>query len=73
MVAGALVGMALMQFIVSCTLSMLLRHVKRLAVLGTYFDFDEDISKISAKKSVAWLVYISLNLHVKFSNIKRNG
>lgn len=34
MVAGALVGMALMQFIVSCTLSMLLRHVKRSAVLG---------------------------------------
>lgn len=38
MVAGSLVGMALMQLIVSCTLSMLLRHVKRLAVLGTYFD-----------------------------------
>lgn len=34
MVAGALVGMGLMQFIVSCTLSMLLRHVKRSAVLG---------------------------------------
>lgn len=34
MVAGALIGMALMQFTVSCTLSMLLRHVKRLAVLG---------------------------------------
>lgn len=34
MVAGALVGMALMQCIVSCTLSMLLRHVKRSAVLG---------------------------------------
>lgn len=36
MVAGALVGMALMQFIVSCTLSMLLRHVKRYAVLGKW-------------------------------------
>lgn len=34
MVAGALVGMALMQFIVSCTVSMLLRHVKRYAVIG---------------------------------------
>lgn len=36
MVAGALVGMGLMQFIVSCTLSMLLRHTKRYAVLGAY-------------------------------------
>lgn len=34
MVAGALIGMALMQLVVSCTLSMLLRHVKRLPVLG---------------------------------------
>lgn len=34
MVAGALVGMGLMQCIVSCTLSMLLRHTKRIAVLG---------------------------------------
>ena len=33
-VAGALVGMGLMQLIVSCTLSMLLRHTKRYAVLG---------------------------------------
>lgn len=36
MVAAALVGMGLMQFIVSCTLSMLLRHVKRYAVLGKW-------------------------------------
>lgn len=36
MVAGALVGMGLMQFIVSCTLSMLLRHTKRYAVLGSF-------------------------------------
>lgn len=34
MVTGTLVAMGLMQFIVSCTLSMLLRHVKRYAVLG---------------------------------------
>lgn len=43
MVAGALLGMALMQFIVSCTLSMLLRHVKRSAVLGKLF---HGISKV---------------------------
>lgn len=33
-IGGALIGMGLMQLIVSCTLSMLLRHTKRYAVLG---------------------------------------
>lgn len=36
MVAGSLVGMGLMQMVVSCTLSMLLRHTKRYAVLGKF-------------------------------------
>lgn len=36
MVAGALVGMGLMQLIVSSTLSMLLRHTRRYAVLGEW-------------------------------------
>lgn len=35
-VAGALVGMGLMQLVVGCTLSMLLRHTKRYAVLGKF-------------------------------------
>lgn len=35
-VAGALVGMGLMQLVVGCTLSMLLRHTKRYAVLGKW-------------------------------------
>lgn len=34
MVAGALVGMGIMQSIASCTLSMLLRHTKRIVVIG---------------------------------------
>lgn len=36
MVAGAIVGMGIMQAIVSCTLSMLLRHIKRIVVIGKY-------------------------------------
>ncbi|XP_054087569.1 uncharacterized protein LOC105215205 [Zeugodacus cucurbitae] len=39
MVAGALVGMGLMQCIVSCTLSMLLRHTKRIVVILAGFFF----------------------------------
>jgi len=37
MIAGALIGMGLMQLIVSCTLSMLLRHVKRIVVICEYY------------------------------------
>lgn len=37
MVAGAIVGMGIMQAIVSCTLSMLLRHTKRIVVIGKNF------------------------------------
>lgn len=36
MIAGALIGMGLMQLIVSCTLSMLLRHTKRIVVICEY-------------------------------------
>lgn len=36
MIAGALIGMGLMQLIVSCTLSMLLRHTKRIVVICKY-------------------------------------
>ncbi|XP_030379378.1 UNC93-like protein [Scaptodrosophila lebanonensis] len=39
MVAGALIGMGLMQLIVSCTLSMLLRHTKRIVVILAGFFF----------------------------------
>ncbi|XP_052857457.1 UNC93-like protein isoform X1 [Drosophila gunungcola] len=39
MIAGALIGMGLMQLIVSCTLSMLLRHVKRIVVILAGFFF----------------------------------
>ncbi|XP_001355237.2 protein unc-93 homolog A [Drosophila pseudoobscura] len=39
MIAGAMVGMGLMQLIVSCTLSMLLRHVKRIVVILAGFFF----------------------------------
>ncbi|XP_017477783.1 PREDICTED: uncharacterized protein LOC108367635 isoform X1 [Rhagoletis zephyria] len=39
MVAGALVGMGIMQCIVSCTLSMLLRHTKRIVVILAGFFF----------------------------------
>ncbi|XP_067637917.1 protein unc-93 homolog A isoform X2 [Eurosta solidaginis] len=39
MVAGALVAMGLMQCIVSCTLSMLLRHTKRIIVILAGFFF----------------------------------
>ncbi|KAG4071375.1 hypothetical protein HA402_004079 [Bradysia odoriphaga] len=38
-VAGSLIGMGLMQLIVSCTLSMLLKHTKRYAVLAAGFFF----------------------------------
>lgn len=38
-VAGSLIGMGLMQLIVSCTLSMLLKHTKRYAVLGNFYNF----------------------------------
>lgn len=36
MVAGALIGMGIMQLIASCTLSMLLRHTKRIVVISKY-------------------------------------
>ncbi|KAH8416512.1 hypothetical protein KR222_006915 [Zaprionus bogoriensis] len=39
MIAGALIGMGLMQLIVSCTLSMLLRHTKRIVVILAGFFF----------------------------------
>ncbi|XP_059611659.1 uncharacterized protein LOC132258369 [Phlebotomus argentipes] len=39
MVAGALVGMGIMQSIASCTLSMLLRHTKRIVVIVAGFFF----------------------------------
>lgn len=51
MVAGALVGMALMQFIVSCTLSMLLRHVKRSAVLGKFLGIPFGRNNMSEQKN----------------------
>ncbi|XP_061389912.1 protein unc-93 homolog A [Musca vetustissima] len=39
MVAGAIIGMGVMQLIVSCTLSMLLRHTKRIVVILAGFFF----------------------------------
>ncbi|XP_030568311.1 protein unc-93 homolog A [Drosophila novamexicana] len=39
MIPGALIGMGLMQLIVSCTLSMLLRHTKRIVVILAGFFF----------------------------------
>ncbi|GAB0099274.1 uncharacterized protein DMENIID0001_151240 [Sergentomyia squamirostris] len=39
MVAGAMVGMGIMQAIASCTLSMLLRHTKRIVVIVAGFFF----------------------------------
>ncbi|EDV99636.1 protein unc-93 homolog A [Drosophila grimshawi] len=39
LVPGALIGMGLMQLIVSCTLSMLLRHTKRIVVILAGFFF----------------------------------
>lgn len=34
--AGVLIGMGVMQLIAACTLSMLLRHTKRVVVIGRY-------------------------------------
>ncbi len=45
-VAGSLIGMGLMQLIVSCTLSMLLKHTKRYAVLGKYNFIPSSISTV---------------------------
>lgn len=76
MVAGAFVGMGIMQLIASCTLSMLLRHTKRIVVIGKLLYYLciqyvlHDTGKMCMESKDISLVKI-MNIKNHLNNIRR--